>query len=337
MTKRTWIILGAVALPVVFVAGVWTGNADQNEAMASSTSTTSRTEPTPTTRAPHSTTTTSTNTTTTIHASTTTTSVGVTSTGAGVVPLPPGWASAEVVEVVDGDTIDVRFEDGTVEPLRLIGTNSPEGGECYAAEATAGLTGLVLGDVVHLEPDTSDRDQFGRLLRYVWTADDRFVNGLTVEEGWAIAREYPPDTARSSQLDAAQERAIQAEAGLWAPDACGEALPSDVQITHVEYDAPGNDNFNLNGEWAEITNADDVPVDLTGWVLKDETASHRYSFPLAFTLRPGSTVRVLTGCGENSENELYWCNTGSAIWNNSGDTAFLLDPAGNIVFSYAYG
>jgi hypothetical protein len=46
---------------------------------------------------------------------------------------------------------------------------------------------------------------------------------------------------------------------------------------------------------------------------------------------------VFTGCGLDSADQLYWCNTDSAIWNNRGDTAFLLDPAGNIVHSYAYG
>jgi hypothetical protein len=53
-------------------------------------------------------------------------------------------------------------------------------------------------------------------------------------------------------------------------------------------------------------------------------------------LEPGATVRVFTGCGSDSAASLYWCNTGSAVWNNSGDTAFLLDPAGNVVYTLAY-
>ena len=61
------------------------------------------------------------------------------------------------------------------------------------------------------------------------------------------------------------------------------------------------------------------------------------SVPRGFTLRPDATARVFTGCGLDSADQLYWCNTDSAIWNNRGDTAFLLDPAGNIVHSYAYG
>lgn len=333
MSKRAWIILGAVALPVVFVAGVWAGTAGQNKAATTSTTSATPTQRSTTMR-PVSTTTIPGSAT---HASTSTLAETTTkSTASSLTSLPPAWVSAEVVAVIDGDTIDVRLEDRSVQPLRLIGTNSPEGGECYAAEATAGLTTLILGETVLLEPDSSDRDQFDRLLRYVWTTDQRFVNEITVEQGWAIAREYPPDTARSAELEAAQERAMQAEAGLWASDACGPVITADIQITHVEYDAPGDDNFNLNGEWAEISNADDVPVDLTGWMLRDESASHRFSFPDGFTLHPEATVRVFTGCGQDIGDELYWCNTGSAIWNNSGDTAFLLDPAGNVVYSYAY-
>ncbi|HZD22236.1 MAG TPA: lamin tail domain-containing protein [Acidimicrobiia bacterium] len=335
MTKRTWIILGGVAISVVFVAGVWAGRAGQDTTTASST-TSSVARPTTTTSGVVAPTTTA-PTATTIGI---TTRIGpvatATSNADGPAPLPPGWVSAGVVAVVDGDTIHVRLDDGSVESLRLIGTNAPEAGECFANEATLWLTTLIQGQPVHLEPDTSDRDQFGRLLRYVWTTDGRFVNEITVEQGWAIAREYPPDTARADQLEAAEERAMEVGVGLWAPDACGAVVP-DVEITYVEYNAEGDDNFNLNGEWVEITNPDDVAVDLTGWVLKDETASHRYSFPSGFGLQPASRVRVFTGCGEDSATALYWCNTGSAVWNNNGDTAFLLDQSGNIVHTYAYG
>lgn len=328
VTKRTLIIMGAAALPVVFVVGVWVGGAADTGAQVTSTSGT---------RVSTSTTAFQTVTSTNTADPTRPTQSPTTSSTGSVAPLPTGWVRAEVVEVVDGDTIDVRFGNGSVERVRLIGTNSPEGGECYAEEAMAGLTALVLGEDVLLEPDTSDRDQFGRLLRYVWTTDDRLVNEITVEEGWAIAREYPPDTARADQLETAQLHAMEEDVGLWAPDACGASNPADVQITHIEYDAPGDDNFNLNGEWAEVTNADDVPVDLTSWTLKDESASHRYVFPNGFILQPEETVRVFTGCGQDTLRQLYWCNSGSAVWNNSGDTGFLVNPEGNIVHSYAYG
>lgn len=327
--------MGAIGLPVVFTIGVWVGSTGRDEAVAPSTTDTREASKIVSTQPGEPSTT---STITTSRSPTTSMPVNTASiTTVEVTPLPGGWSTADVVDVVDGDTIEVRLESDSLESLRLIGTNSPERGECYADRATEGLSSLVLGRSVRLEPDTSDRDQFGRLLRYVWTNDGRFVNEITVEEGWAIAREYPPDTAHSDQLEDAQQRAMEAGIGLWAPDACGPGVPADLQISHIEYDAPGDDNFNLNGEWAEITNGDDAVVDLSGWVLKDETASHRYSFPNGFELPPESSVKVFTGCGEDSSDELYWCNTGSAVWNNDGDTGFLLDPTGNVVYSYAYG
>jgi hypothetical protein len=54
-------------------------------------------------------------------------------------------------------------------------------------------------------------------------------------------------------------------------------------------------------------------------------------------IAPGNEVFIYTGCGVDSASSLYWCNTGSAVWNNSGDTAFLLDPNGNIADQWRYG
>ena len=45
----------------------------------------------------------------------------------------------------------------------------------------------------------------------------------------------------------------------------------------------------------------------------------------------GATVRIHTGCGPATATALHWCITGSAVWNNAGDTAFLTDPRGNVV------
>ena len=85
----------------------------------------------------------------------------------------------------------------------------------------------------------------------------------------------------------------------------------------------------------EITNQGSSSTVLTGWVLKDESATHRYNFPSGFLLDAGADVRVLTGCGTDTTTSLYWCS-GGAVWNNSGDTAFLLDPSGNIHAQYGY-
>jgi micrococcal nuclease len=239
---------------------------------------------------------------------------------------------AVVGEVVDGDTLVVEV-DGQRERLRLVGINAPERGECLAEEATRWLGERVDGRSVELVVDRSDRDQYGRLLRYV-EVDGTDVGAELVRAGLAIARRYPPDTARDDQYHRLQEEAEAASAGMWAADACGVVTgPTDLTISEVRFDAEGDDNQNLNDEWVRITNQGGAVVELGGWVLKDTSATHRYTFPDGFALDAGASVTVRTGCGADTATELHWCNEGSAVWNNSGDTAFLLDAAGNVVAS----
>lgn len=248
--------------------------------------------------------------------------------------------AVSVLSVVDGDTMRVLYE-GAAESLRLIGINSPERNECLYAEAASRLADLVGDGELHLEPDQSDRDQYGRLLRYVFV-DDVFVNEMLVREGLAISRHYQPDTARQATLDAAQELAQAEDAGMWNPAACDAAMGfvspgnASIEIGQIRFNADGDDNHNLNDEWVELNNPGGSDLDLTGWGVKDESASHRYSFPPGFRLGAGATVRLHTGCGSDAGNALYWCNTGSAVWNNSGDTVFVLDPSGNVVVSRSY-
>lgn len=239
-----------------------------------------------------------------------------------------------MADVVDGDTVRLHV-DGVQESVRLVGINAPERGECLADEARALLGQLLAGGPIRLERDTSDRDRYGRLLRYVYTGDV-LVNEALVEAGMAVAHRYEPDTANAGRLEAAQARAQAAGAGQWAPAACGPANDVAVEIVEVVYDAPGDDGRNLNGEWVVLRNAGVDAADLSGWMLKDTSASHRYRFPDGFTLAAGGRIALYSGCGDDNATALYWCEHGSAVWNNDGDTAFLLDPSGNIVASWPY-
>lgn len=248
----------------------------------------------------------------------------------------PDGSGIRVVEVIDGDTFDITLPDGSTERVRIIGVNAPERGECRAEAATRWLAERIDGEAVTLVEDRSDRDRYGRLLRYV-ELDGTDVGRAMVADGLAIARRYPPDTARADRLESAQEEAQARGLGLWASDACGAAADgADVlAITEVRFDADGPDGENLNDEWVRITNRGGEAVELTGWRLRDESAGNRYEFPDGFVLVPAATVTVRSGCGTDSASELHWCASRSAIWNNDGDTAFLLDPAGNVVAQHA--
>lgn len=244
-------------------------------------------------------------------------------------------AGVPVADVVDGDSL-VVLAPGGEERVRIIGINAPERDECLAGPATAALRRLVEGGVVDLVTDRSDRDRYGRLLRYVEVAGVD-VGVAMVRDGFAVVRVSEPDTAREQVLRAAQDEARASGRGLWDPTACGPppAGAEDVRVVRLRLDAEGDDNLNLNDEWVEVRNEGPAPVDLTGWRIRDESASNRFDFPAGFTLGPGATVRIRSGCGTPTASELFWCASGAAIWNNSGDTAFLLDPAGNVVHSLA--
>ena len=236
--------------------------------------------------------------------------------------------------VTDGDTLEVRTADGIVERVRLIGIDAPENGECLSDEATRALASLVGGSVT-LEDDATDRDRFGRWLRYV-EADGTFVNAELVGRGLAIAREYPPDTARQAVLEAAQAQAQAAGIGLWDTAACGRATSAELEIVEIVANPSGEDLDDLHREYVVIRNNADVEVDLSRWQVRDESASHRFDFPDGFRLAAGASVTLRTGCGDPTASDLHWCNEASAVWNNQGDTVFLIDPNGNIAVSRSY-
>lgn len=239
------------------------------------------------------------------------------------VPTPTQGEWAMVVRVVDGDTVEL--EDG--HKVRYIGINTPEEGQPFYEEAKEANRQLVEGKRVLLEFDVTPYDMYGRWLAYLF-ADGVFVNYALVRRGFANVYTVPPNVKYDKLLRQAERQAREEGVGLWASVEVG------VKITHIEADAPGDDNDNPNGEWVEITNQGTSPVDLTGYTLKDE-ANHIYTFG-PFQLAPGAKVRLHSGRGRDSKRDLYWGLVGQSVWNNGGDTAYLRDPQGNLVDMYTY-
>ncbi|MCB0966635.1 MAG: thermonuclease family protein [Ilumatobacter sp.] len=144
-------------------------------------------------------------------------------------------ANAVVDRIVDGDTVDVII-DGTEDRVRLIGIDTPEiahassgdrpgnDAECFADDAHEFTRSLIdVGTPVRLERDTVGRDDYGRLLAYVYRADDGvFVNYELVRQGYATPLSIAPNTTFADLMVDAARRAEQDGAGLWS--AC--AAPS---------------------------------------------------------------------------------------------------------------
>lgn len=74
---------------------------------------------------------------------------------------------------------------------------------------------LVGGKRVRLEMDSTNRDRYGRLLRYVYI-DDVLINKVLVEEGFAYSSYYPPDLEHYDELLDLELAAEDAGRGLWS-------------------------------------------------------------------------------------------------------------------------
>ena len=183
---------------------------------------------------------------------------------------------ARVVSVVDGDTIRVDV-DGAVSSLRYIGIDTPESAQPGYKTATDVNRGLVLGQTVWLEKDTSDTDVHNRLLRYVWLADGRMVNEEIVRAGVAQAARYWPDVRYQPRLEAAATEAWRAKAGFWQGGAdafsYGAVTADSVRIRRCPNgnDVNGKAAFgkivavygrNEAGDWVQVRGPDRTG----GWV-----------------------------------------------------------------------
>ena len=83
-------------------------------------------------------------------------------------------------------------------------------------------------------------------------------------------------------------------------------------------------------EWVSIVNDGITPQDMTGWRLHDEGGNWTFEFHRGFVLQVRSAVRVWSfGQAPEGPDSLHWTN--SAVWNNTGDTAYLYDLAGGLV------
>ncbi|HSX02643.1 MAG TPA: thermonuclease family protein [Candidatus Saccharimonadia bacterium] len=128
-----------------------------------------------------------------------------------------------VVHVNDGDTIIVREPDGSEETVRFLGVDTPEVKDprkpvqCYGPEASAHTKHILTGAKVRLEPDAedSDRDKYGRLLRYVYLPDGTLYNAALIRQGYGFAYTVFPIT-KLDDFKALEQTAQQANRGLWA-------------------------------------------------------------------------------------------------------------------------
>ncbi|WP_254532708.1 lamin tail domain-containing protein [Natrinema gelatinilyticum] len=275
---------------------------------------------------------------------------------------PQSSWTVTVVSVTDGDTLDVRMPDGSTETIRLLGVDTPETSagstdppewegisdntdgrewlENWGGKASSYAEQRLAGKEIYIEvdPESDRRGSYGRLLAYAYQSKSaqKSFNLRLLENGYA--RMYDSQFTKRSEYRSAESIAQINDVGVWDyTDSSPSPSPSggsSLAVSTIHADAPGNDHENLNGEYIGLTNEGSNSVNLGGWSVAD-AADHTYYFPSGFTLGAGDSVRIYTGSGSNSNSALYW-GSGTAVWNNSGDTIIVTNDSGSIVINREY-
>ena len=130
-------------------------------------------------------------------------------------------SEAEVAKVIDGDTIVL---DGG-EKVRYLGINAPEirvrdgnqwipKAQICGEEAKDYNQKLVEGKRVHLEYDQTKRDDYSRILAYVW-GDGVLVNGELLKKGLALVDVRSPNLKHQKMFFDFQKEARDFHRGIW--------------------------------------------------------------------------------------------------------------------------
>lgn len=130
----------------------------------------------------------------------------------------------EVVSVIDGDTMKVKY-DGKVSSVRFLLIDAPEmhhkklGEQPFGKEAQMRNRALIdNAKVVSLEFDTTGgdkEDKYGRLLAYVY-ADGKSVQEQLIREGLVrVGYVYNKKATHLQQYYDAQDEAKAAKRGIW--------------------------------------------------------------------------------------------------------------------------
>lgn len=150
--------------------------------------------------------------------------------------LGPTREEGIVIIVYDGDTIKVRFKDGLLKKVRLIGIDAPEIGDqrenvkFWAQMARRFAFFYLFRKQVRLSYDWQLEDKYERLLAYVWTEEGLF-NDFIIREGYAfVFLKFPYRKDYQEKFKRSEEYARKNKRGLWKE----EDFPQ-IQVHETKY------------------------------------------------------------------------------------------------------
>jgi micrococcal nuclease len=148
-----------------------------------------------------------------------------------------------VTNVYDGDTVSIKVKSFAgfplkIERVRLIGVDAPElGQEPWGRKAKRHLKKLISesGWIVNVEFDAEQRDQYGRLLGYLWNRNKgTLINERMIEDGYAVLYTFPPNVKYVDRLIESQKRAQSKGLLIWGKNGLTQN-PAEWRKEHPSY------------------------------------------------------------------------------------------------------
>jgi micrococcal nuclease len=243
---------------------------------------------------------------------------------------PTDYDKAKVSKNVNGDTIRIML-DGKEEIIRMIGVDTPETVkastpvEFFGKEASNFTkTMLPVGSEVYVSYDWDPRDQYNRLLAYVWYSQDGqwILHNLSlVSNGYGNAfTSFSFDEDYMGIFIEAERMARKQGRGLWEKVQSNTDTSSSIVISYVQYSGAK--------EYVELQNKGNTDVSLKGWKLVSTSGNEVYTFG-DVTFKAGSELKVFSG--PKAEGILVW--TKEFVHGNNGDSVELYDAVGRRVDS----
>ena len=269
--------------------------------------------------------------------------------------------TAKVMQVADGDTVNVRVRQNgrwsERRDVRMTGVQAMElrsysrvrgrRGACHARAAAERLEDLLKGPrnkrreirLAARHRDSVTKGRRGRLRRAIaFRQGGRWqdAGAVLMAEGYALWDPNRREWAWNKRYSKLAQFAARAGRRIWNTAACRRGPRQSSPLTmKVKWDARGSDGSHPNGEWFKIRNHDPVhAVGLRGWWVRD-SALRRYKFPRGAVIPPRRAIRVRIGSGRNRAKTFHW-GLPDPIFENAkrrhgiGDGGYLFDRHGDL-------
>jgi len=215
----------------------------------------------------------------------------------------------QVIEIIDGDTVKVSGLEPPLSPtIRLLYADTPEEGLPFFNESK-NFTEQLLGQDIDLlisEVSKEQIDLYDRTLGVI-IYNDKIFNTELLSNGLASFYDYDNSIVNGDAWLSLLQEAQQAGIGLW--ENAGKLVLSELLPDPVGDDA--------QGEWVEIYNPNNQPVDLSRFLID------QYLIP--------SNTKIAA-----AEYKVFYRTQTAVALSNGGDTVKLLFPGGLLLDEQNY-